>query len=126
MLSETLIEGTSGLYTFALVDEAGAAIDPGFLDALTVTARDRDTNAPVNGRDKQDILNTNDGTVETDPGPPITTIVTLELQPEDTVILNQHRRVEYRILAFRWTWDSGRRVAGHEIQFGIENSMYEA
>src|SRR5262245_16905218 len=120
-LSETLIEASTGIYTCSLVDEAGSAIDPGFLDSLVVTAYDLDSHEIVNARDQQNILNANNGTVVTAPGPPVTTTVTLELQPEDTVILNQNRVIEYRVLAFRWTWDSSRRSAAHVVQFGIEN-----
>src|SRR5262245_64846184 len=120
-LTETLIEGSSGLYSFTLVDEAGDAIDAGFIDTLTLTLYDRDSDEIVNARDGQNILNVNDGSVTTDPGPPVTTTVILEIQPEDTVILNQNRVIEYRVLSFRWTWDAGNRTAGHVIQFGIEN-----
>jgi len=91
---------------------------------LSVTLYDVDSNQVVNNRQDQDILNANDGTVETDPGPPVTTTVTLEIQPEDTVILNENRLVEYRVLSFRWTWDSGRRIGRHAIQFAVENCLH--
>ena len=124
LLTETLLEGTTGIYSFELVDEAGVGIDSSFLSSLSVTAYDVDSGQVVNSRQDQDILNTNDGSVETDAGPPVTTTVTLEIQPEDTVILNENRLVEYRVLSFRWTWDSGQRVGRHAVQFGIENLLH--
>jgi len=125
LLSNTLVEGTTGVYTFALADEAGSAIDPGFLDSLTLTAYDLDSNTIINNRDHQDILNANNGTVATDPGPPVATTVTLELQPADTVILDETRLKEYRILAFRWSWDNETRVAAHVVSFAVENVGWE-
>jgi hypothetical protein len=124
LLTETMIEGTTGLYTFVLVDELGAGIESTFLDSLSLTLYDTDSHTVINARQDQDILNANDGTVETDPGPPITTTVTFHLQPADTIILNQNRRVEYRVLSFRWTWNSGQRVGRHAVQFGVENAEF--
>lgn len=124
LLTETMLEGTTGLYSFALVDENDAGIDGSFLDSLTLTLYDVDSHAVVNGREQQDILNTNDGSLETDPGPPLVTTVTLAIQPEDTVMVNDNRLVEYRVLSFRWTWDSGQRVGAHAVQFAIENVLF--
>jgi len=124
LLTETLLEGTTGLYSFELVDEAGEGIDSSFLDTLTLSLYDVDSHTILNSRQDQDILNANDGTVETAPGPPVTTTVTLAIQPADTVILNENRLVEYRVLSFRWTWDSGRRVGRHAVQFGVENCLF--
>ena len=123
LLTETMLEGTTGLYSFALVDEEDQGIDGGFLTTLTLTLYDVDSQTIINTRQDQDILNANNGSIETDPGPPLTTTVTVELQPEDTAILNEHRVKEYRVLSFVWTWDSGRRVGRHVVQFGVENVL---
>jgi hypothetical protein len=123
MLSETLLEGTTGIYSFELVDEEGEGIDSSFLTTLTLTLYDVDTHQVVNTRSNQDILNANNGTVETTPGSPVTTTVTFNIQPEDTPILNQNRLKEARVLSFRWTWDSGQRIGRHEVQFNVENVM---
>jgi hypothetical protein len=125
VLSNTLVEGTTGVYTFALVDQDAAAIDPGFLDSLTLTIYDRDSHAIVNNRDHQDILNANNGTVTTETSPSVRTIVTFTLQPEDTVILDQTRLGEQRILHFRWSWNNGTWWAAHVVQFGVENVELE-
>jgi hypothetical protein len=114
LLTETMLEGTTGYYTFTL-DQ-----DLSFLTALVLKLYDVDSHAIVNNRDWQDVLNTNGCTVTTDPGPPLVTTVTLELVPDDTVILDPTRLVEYRALVFRWTWNSGARAAAHAVQFGVE------
>jgi hypothetical protein len=121
LLTETLLEETTGTYTFELVDEAGAGVDGQFLTTLTLTLYDLDSDQIVNGRQDQNILNTNGGTVQTVVGPPLVTTVTVALQPEDSVIFNPNRVAEYRVLQCRWTWDSGQRVGAHAVQFGIEN-----
>src|SRR5262245_20621561 len=100
VLADHLVEGTTGSYSFALVDGAGAAIHPSFLTTLTATFFDLEHHVIVNGREAQDILNTNGGTVTTIAGPPPATVVMLEFSPEDTVILNEHRLVEQRVLTF--------------------------
>ena len=120
VLPVTFLEATTGIYSFPLVDERGTSIAAGEVETLTLTLADLDSNELLNGRDKQDILNTNDGTITTAGSPPVTT-VTLQLQPEDTVILNQHRLVEYRVLVFTWTWDLGRHTATHAVQCAVEN-----
>ena len=121
LLTETMFEGTTGYYTFDLVDEADQGLDAAFLDSLTLTLSDVDSQQVINTRLNQDVLNVNNGTVTTDPGPPLVTTMTFEIQPADTVILNPNRWAEYRLLHFRWSWDSGRRVGAHVVQFGVEN-----
>lgn len=124
LLTETLLEGTTGYYSFTLVDDTGEGVDGVFLTTMTVTLYDVDTNAVVNGRLCQNILNANGGTIATEVGPPLETVVTLELQPEDTVIFNEARLVEYRVLVFQWSWDLGQRHDAHAVQFGVENLLF--
>jgi hypothetical protein len=117
LLTETMLEETTGFYTFTL------DTDMAFLSTLTVTLHDVDSGQVVNGRDAQNILNANGGTVTTSPGPPVVTTVTFELAPDDTILVNPARRVEYRLLIFRWTWNSGQRAGAHAVQFGIEQTL---
>jgi len=119
LLTESMLEATSGFYTFTL-DQ-----DVAFLDTLTLTITDLDSGQTINSRAEQNILNANGGTVSTDVGPPVITTVTFELEPEDTVILNQNRLVEYRVLSFTWTWNTliQMRRARHEVQFAVENIL---
>jgi hypothetical protein len=124
LLSETLIEGTTGRYSFALVDADGHGIDSSFLTMLTLTLYDVDSQQILNARQEQNIFNANNGTVTTTLGPPLTTTVVFQIQPADTVILNQNRLTEFRVLSFRWQWDSGNQVGRHAVQFGIENLLH--
>lgn len=124
VLSTTLLEGTTGLYTFTLIDDVGDGIDASFLTSLTLTYYDRATQAIVNGRDTQNALNANDVTVLTDPGPPLVTTVTWELQPDDTVIVNEALQSEYRVIQFRWSWDSGTRHGASEVQFAVHAMLF--
>jgi hypothetical protein len=117
LLTETMLEETTGFYTFTL------DTDLAFLTTLTVTLQDVDSGQIVNGRDAQNILNANGGTVTTDAGPPVVTTVVLELLPDDTVLVNPVRRVEYRLLTFRWTWNSGQRAMAHAVQFAVEQTL---
>jgi hypothetical protein len=117
LLTETMLEETTGFYTFTL------DTDLAFLSTLTVKLVDVDSGQVVNGRNWQNILNANGGVVTTAPGPPVVTTVTLELLPDDTVLVNPARRVEYRLLTFRWTWNSGFRAGAHAVQFGVEQTL---
>lgn len=121
LLTETMLEGTTGYYRFEVVDENDEALDAGFLTTLTLTLVDVDSQTIIHGRQNQNVLNANNGSLITDLGPPMVTTMTLELQPADTVILNEHRMSEARVLTFRWTWDSGARVGVHSVQFRVEN-----
>jgi hypothetical protein len=121
LLTQTLLEGTTGLYDFTLVDETGAGVDGSELETLTLTLFDLDSDLILNGRAQQNILNANGGTVTTTTGLTPVTTVSLALAPADTVMLNHNRLVEYRVLVFEWTWASGTKHNAHVIQFGVEN-----
>jgi hypothetical protein len=123
-LPTTLLEGTTGLYSFTLVDAAGAGIDGGFLTTLTLTYYDVASQTIVNGRDTQDVLNSNDVSVVTVPGPPLVTTVLWELQPADTVIVYPGAAQEWRVVQFRWTWDSGTRAGAFVAQFPVQNLLF--
>jgi hypothetical protein len=123
-LSDTLIEGTTGSYTFSIVDEGGDVVDASVIDALTVTYYDVDAHEVINSRLDQDILGVNGGSITTDPGPPITTIIRLDLDVADTIILDDTRRIEQRVLSFHWTWDGGTKHNRHVVQFGIESLAF--
>lgn len=121
LLTTTLLEATTGTYSFPLQDDSGQAVLPGFIETMTLTLIDLDSDQVLNGRDHQDVLNTNNGTLTSTIGISPVTTMSLALQPADTVILNPTRRVEYRVLTFRWTWNSGTKTATHCVQFGVEN-----
>ena len=120
LLTETLLEGQTGTYSFPLVDENGVAIQAGVIETLTLTLYDLDSDQDLRPRG-QNILNANNGSIATTVAVNPVTLVRFDFQPADTVILNEARLVEYRVLVFTWSWDLGRRHAAHAMQVGIEN-----
>jgi hypothetical protein len=120
-LSSTVVENTTGLYIFSLVDAAGQGLAASQIEALTLTYYDVASKAILNSREGQDVLNTNHVALETVAGPPLVTTITWTLQPADTVILDDAWSIEPHAAIFRWTWDSGTRHGAHAVQFGIEN-----
>jgi hypothetical protein len=120
-LSTTLLEATTGFYTFLLRDEDGDGIDVSVLDTMTLTYVDASTGTVLNARDAQNVKNINDVTIITDPGPPLVTTVTWTLQPADTVVVDPMQALELHTAIFRWSWDGGSRHGAQPMQFGIEN-----
>lgn len=124
LLPTTLLEGTTGIYTFTLLSESGAAIPIGALDTLTLTYYDVASGLIVNGRNNQHALNANDVTVVTNVGPPAVTTVTWLLQPADTPMIDPDLRHEYRVIQFRWSWEGGTRYGAYQVQFQLENMAF--
>jgi hypothetical protein len=123
VLTQPLLEGTTGFYSFELTDAAGLAIDASQTETLTLTVFDVATGATVNGRNGQDALNTNDVTLVTVLSPLVST-VTWAMQPADTVRLGLRREIEPHMAVFQWSWDSGAQRQAHKVQFGVEALRY--
>jgi hypothetical protein len=123
VLTQPLLEGTTGFYSFELTDAAGLAIDASQTETLTLTVFDVATGATVNGRNGQDALNTNDVTLVTVLSPLVST-VTWAMQPADTVRLGLRREIEPHLAVFQWSWDSGAQRQAHKVQFGVEALRY--
>jgi hypothetical protein len=124
LLAETLLERTTGFFDFAIVDQAGTGIALALLDSLELTYYDVASGAVINNRLHQNALNANHVTVVTVPGPPLITTVTFELQPADTIIVNDAHALEQRVIQFLWTWNGGTRTNGYVVQFGVENLLF--
>lgn len=122
LLSIPLFAQTTGVYTFQVVDEAGAGIDGAQLNSLTLTYYDLVTGAILNGRDAQNVLNTNNVTLTTGAGP--VTTVTWDIRPEDTVLYDGRRETEIHLALFQWAWAASTKHAAHRVQFGIEALRY--
>src|SRR4030067_1483773 len=100
----TFNEGCSGLHTFNLLDESEDAIALDDLYSLTLTLYDTASNAIINNRNEQNVLNTNDVTVS-EAG-----AVSWSIKPADTMIVNtdlEPNQTECHIAVFEWTWASG-------------------
>ncbi len=81
-------EGSTVVFTGILKDENGTAIGLGIIDSMTMTFFDVESGTVINGRTEQDVLNANNCTVDA------SGLFTFNLQPADTVILNQVSRFE--------------------------------
>ena len=83
---------------------AGVAIAKASLLSLTVTLYDVETNAAINSRNAQSVLDANDGAVASDG------TLTLRLGPLDAVIVSTTLtagEVELHGVRFQWTWNDG-------------------
>jgi hypothetical protein len=123
LLSTTLLESTTGLLTFTLVDSAGEGVPVSMLTTLTLTYYDVISGTIVNTREVQNVLNANDVSVTTAGSPAVTT-VEWQIQAADTSMVNPDLTLEYRVAQFRWTWDSGTRHDAYQVQFAVENMAF--
>jgi hypothetical protein len=124
LLEQFLYAQTTGLYTFLVVDEDGVPVDSAQVTSLTLTYYDVLSGAIINGRDNQDVLNTNDVTLVTDPGPPLVTTVTWSLQRADTLCLWPAFAWEQHGMIWRWTWSGGTRASALQRAIGIQALPY--
>ena len=124
LLPTPLCEGTTGVYTFQVVDEASLGIEGSQLNSLTLTYYDLATGAILNNRDGQNVLNTNNVTLTTVSGPPLVTTVAWDIRPEDTILHDVRRETEQHIALFQWAWGASTKHAAHKVQLGIEALVY--
>ena len=123
ILSTILLQDTTGIYSFELVDQDGDAIDVGQLETVTLTYYDKETRQIINTRDGQNILQANNVIITTVAGPPIVATLIWSIQQEDTVIIDSRRELETHIALFEWTWATTRKGL-HEVQFQVESILY--
>ena len=123
LLSTTMLEATTGLLTFLLVDSVGDGVPVSMLTTLTLTYYDVISGTIVNSRNAQNVLNANDVSVTTAGSPAVTTIE-WQIQPADTAMVDPELALEYRVAQFRWTWDSGTRHDAFQVQFAVENMAF--
>lgn len=82
----------------------GTALNKAALLTLTLTLLVEKDGTVINGRDDQDILDNNGGSVSVDGA------IILRLQPDDNVIVSsdvEPEKDERHILRFKFTWDDG-------------------
>lgn len=109
-------EGQTAYYGFAFT-HGGAPLPVTSINTLKLTFYDVRTDAIINGRDDQDILNDNDVTVDVDG------VLEWAVQPEDNPIFNTKlrpgAREQHRAL-FVWTYNGGADVGIHQVDFLVE------
>ena len=123
ILSTILLQDTTGIYSFEMVDQDEVAIDVAQLETVTLTYYDKETRQIINTREAQDVLQNNNVIITTVAGPPIVTTLRWDIQQEDTVIIDSRRELETHIALFEWTWATTRKGV-HEVQFQVESILY--
>lgn len=110
-----LVERTSSQYTAQLLDELGGAVPASSLSTLVLTLYDRVTNAIINSRNQQNVLNTNGVTIDASGN------ITWSITPADNVILNDALAVEMHVALFEATWAGGTKGCKHKVVIPVQN-----
>lgn len=109
---------TSFKYTGILYDDSvpPVVIPAASITTLVMTLRDVNTRAPINGRDKQNILNTNGVTVDSSGN------LAWEATPADSPIVGvvKNGGTEQHEAQIVWTWNSGAKQGAHKILISVE------
>lgn len=110
--SEAITEGSTALYSCTLTDTAGTAISSGAVSAITATLRDVQTDAVINSRDAQSVLNANGGTLASGGA------FSLVLSATDNIqAAGNTRALQARRLTLEVTYDDG--AITHEVTYYV-------
>lgn len=116
-------EQTSARYLGTLTDETGTLVGPTILDSAALTLYDERTNAIINSRDAQDVLNANGvtiyNTLQTASDGTTYNLVWL-MDPADNMIVTSRLPFEAHIAVFDVRWSSTKRMV-HEVRIRVEN-----
>lgn len=116
-------QDTAAIYTATLKDETGAAIPLASLTAITLTLFNADVPEPspltaniINGRNEQDVKNTNNVTIHATSG-----LLTWNMQSADNPIIDERFNTELHIARFDFFYGSPTKQGAHEVRFRVEN-----
>lgn len=98
-VADRQFERSSGRLSGRLVDEVGVAVPTPL--TMTATLYDRDTGTVINGRNDQNILGVNGGSVDGSGN------FVFHLSPADNVIVNTENAYEMHHLLLKWTYNNG-------------------
>lgn len=101
-------EGTSAQYTGQLVDETGSAISGNSLNSLKLTLYDKSTGTILNSRNKQNVLNGNNVTVNS------TGYLVWTLSAADNAIV-ANPAGELHCALFEWEWSIPTKSGKREV-----------
>jgi len=96
------LESRNVQYEFDLVDEDDLPVTQAAIEALTLTLYDKLTLAIINTRQDQNVLNTNDVTIDSNGH------VVWSVQALDNPLLDRTREQEQHIAEWRWEYDAGK------------------
>lgn len=113
MSAHDVNERTSARYSVPLTDQAGAAVTA--LTGLTLSLIDVETEAVINSRDAQNVLNEHNVTF-------VTGTVTWAIQPADNVIVTTSPSKTYELhkAIFTATWAGGGQAVW-EVEIRVKN-----
>lgn len=115
-IDELIPEKTTKVITFVVADENDAPIPAASLSTLTLTLYPlRQPATTINARVAQNVLNTNNVTVDSGGNG------RWESQPADNVIIESHLAVEIHRALFEYTWAGGTKSGKHEIDLYVQN-----
>ena len=109
-------EYTTPKYRAVIQDEDGVAIPAASLTTLRLTHYLPVSDAIVNSRDDQNVLNANDVTVSAEGA------LEWSLQEEDTALagsITSGGWYQDHVALFEYTWDSGAKRNNHEVKFKV-------
>ena len=115
---DKFLEETSATFTATLLSDKTdplSTISAVNLVSLTMTLYDKCSGTIINTRENQDILNTNDVTVDANG------LLTWNIQPEDTIIVGENvldGEYEEHIALITWVWSDG--TGREEISMKVE------
>lgn len=113
------LELTSAIYTGVLRDAAGNPVSSSVLQSFSLTVYEVITQTIVNSRNSQDVLNTNDVTVDTNG------LITWYLQKNDNAIVAQTEApLEIHVAKFVATWtdvNNKPQQLEHEVFIAVQN-----
>ena len=111
-------EGSTFLWAGTLVNENGTVLGPSYLVSLTCTLYDQDTVTIINGRNKQNVLNTANFTLNTNGSGNIS----WDSPSADSPIIDDSKETEVHIALIEWTYGAGGVYGGKkEIAIRVVN-----
>jgi len=110
-----IAQNTSQVYTALVKDENDAVIALSRIDSIVLTLYNVHTNAIINNRDSQNVLNANNVTVHATSG-----LLTWDMQPADNVIIIDALKFETHRALFEWTYDTNK-TGKHEVELIVRN-----
>ena len=117
------VEKQSGFWAGRLLDENGAGVGSTILTSLTGTLYDRATQAIINRRNAQNIINANQCTMDAAGN------FRWDWVPADQTYVNPNRTIEEHVMLItaKWTRSDGfPGEANHEIHFNVARVVLNA
>lgn len=111
-----LNEGVSATLTGVFKSDTGSLIGSGQMSTLSATLYDKVSGSIINSRNKQNILNTNGGTLDGSGN------FAFEFLPADNAILTASiAGAEHHVLLLEWTYQGGAKAGKQEFQMAVRN-----